>query len=155
MTELSTNGEMAAATQYLAIAPINVLNAPFDCWKCGQSTMVSCLSAHDFDDGYGSLNDLWDSQEDRGYLLKHIKRLPAQLLDALVARNANLRVMELQEPERIYLANACQHCEALQDDVFLHDIASGPFATRQQPAGFDVLNLVTEGTFPVDCAYPS
>lgn len=135
-----------------AIAPIDLVSTKFECWKCKQLTLVSCLKVYDFDDGYGPRGGAENRDADRRYCLTNIEKLPQVLVDALTAKNPNVRMAESRTTQSTYLANNCEHCGALQGDFFLHTEPDGPFFAGQFPADADIQRVANEGRFEVECS---
>lgn len=123
--KLTGQGAMtpAAAAQGLRLrAPIHLRTARTNCWKCHQDTLVQALIAAD-------VQDMGESGQARSYVHGIIEP-PHELLSSLRLLAPHLRLGPVDPDGHARLCNHCEHCGAVQSDVYLFGEAAGPFFGR-------------------------
>lgn len=126
-------------------APIDLVTAGAECWKCKAMTPVSSLRA-------GELVDVeCVTAEDVRVL--NAKELPEEIVRAVQKVNPNFREGFSRTAEHSYWANHCSHCGALQGDFFLNSEPDGPFFGGAVPAGSTAIRLFDAGEWPAEAGY--
>lgn len=126
-------------------APIDVVTAKTECWKCKKETAVSCLTAADF--------------EEEGILVGHSVRLTnVAVIDKTILvpfQQINARIQRVHSGTAgmDYYANHCEHCGALQGDYYLHMEPDGPFFAGQYSDDATVIRIAERGRFAIEAGY--
>lgn len=95
-----------------------VLRAAMPCWKCSELTAVAAIwvDADLSGQAYG----------DGPALLTYIESLNPEAMEQVFALAPWMRIASSAAAKRVYLANHCVRCDAIQGDHFVHGI-DGPF----------------------------
>jgi hypothetical protein len=111
-----------------------ILVGQIKCHACAATTHVSCLLLPGLPEG---------EEDDRFYpedpaRLQYITSLNPEAMDAWQHRAPYIQFMESGTAGKRYLANACEHCNALQGDWFIGEPDAPFFPTTK--AGLDALH---------------
>lgn len=104
--------------------PIHLRAATSACPSCAELTRVHALIATD-------VVDLGESGERASYVYG-VNGPPAALVEAIATLAPQFQLVLTGDEAR--LANLCEHCGSVQEDVELHEAPDGPFVGRP-PAG--------------------
>lgn len=122
------------------IAPIWLSQSYTHCWKCGESTVVHCLTASGMggkeneEDGFGIVN------------ISNLKAVVSQIAAEIKKFAPNYHIGFSKTLNGHFFINHCQQCNSNQGDFFLHNEPGGAFFSMAASA-VERIKIATSGKF--------
>lgn len=107
---------------------IYIVEGKQSCYRCGESTRVIGFGVEHYFE-FVDTNDDEESyyyEEGEIHIVSHFKPMPQRLLE-YVQKQYNYKMRYSQTISDSYMANGCDHCDALQGDFFLFGEVGSPF----------------------------
>lgn len=107
---------------------IYIVEGKQSCYRCGESTRVIGFGV----ENYFEFVDTDDEEESYYYeegeihIVSHFEPMPQRLLE-YVQKQYNYKMRYSKTISDSYMANGCDHCDALQGDFFLFGEVGSPF----------------------------
>lgn len=107
---------------------IYIVEGKQSCYRCGESTRVIGFGVENYFE-FVDTNDDEESfyyEEGEIHIVSHFEPMPQRLLE-YVQKQYNYKMRYSKTISDRYMANGCDHCDALQGDFFLFGEVGSPF----------------------------
>ena len=107
---------------------IYIVEGKQSCYRCGESTRVIGFGVENYFE-FVDTNDDEESyyyEEGEIHIVSHFEPMPQRLLE-YVQKQYNYKMRYSKTISDSYMANGCDHCDALQGDFFLFGEVGSPF----------------------------